>query len=301
MRQQLNIGILSRDPEIYTTRRLVEAAEQRGHKVSVINHLKCNLEIDPEGPKVYYNGDYLNHFDAIVPRIGASVTFYGTAVVRQFEMMGVFTTAEARSIVHTRDKLRCSQLLSKYKIGQPKTVFTNYSRNVEHVVQSAGGTPVILRLAEETTGIGVVLAEDNAAAESVLEAFNGVRARVIVQEYIKEAKGTDIRVLVVNGEVVAAIKRYNKNKDFNQAKPTRRKPKLVNLTEKEVQMAILAAKSLKLGVAGVHMIRSKRGPLVLEVNASPGLRSLEKITRLDLAGKIIDFIEKSGQHGAEGK
>ncbi|MBU2018831.1 MAG: 30S ribosomal protein S6--L-glutamate ligase [Bacteroidetes bacterium] len=289
----LKIAVLSRDSELYSTRRLLEAAQERGHVAQIINHLKCNLEIDPAGPQIHYNGSYITDVDAIIPRIGASVTFYGTAVVRQFEMMSVFTVADSRSIVHARDKLRCSQLLSKYKIGQPKTVFTNYSKNVEHVVESAGGTPVVLKLLQETTGIGAVLAEDKAAAESVLEAFNGVKARVIVQEYIKEAKGTDIRVLVVDGDVIAAIKRFNKNVDFQTNRSSRKKSKPVNLSDAEKQMAIMAARALKLSVAGVHLIQSNRGPLVLEVNSSPGLQELESVTKLDIAGKIIEFIERS--------
>jgi ribosomal protein S6--L-glutamate ligase len=295
----LKIAVLSRDSELYSTRRLVEAAQKRGHVAQIINHLKCNLEIDPAGPQIHYNGSYITDIDAIIPRIGASVTFYGTAVVRQFEMMSVFTVADSRSIVYARDKLRCSQLLSKYKLGQPKTVFTNYSKNVEHVVESAGGTPVVLKLLQETTRIGAVLAEDKAAAESVLEAFNGVKARVIVQEYIKEAKGTDIRVLVVDGEVVAAIKRFNKNVDFQTNRSSRKKSKPVNLSDAEKHMAIMVAKALKLSVAGVHLIQSNRGPLVLEVNSSPGLQELESVTKLDIAGKIIEFIERSVQKEKE--
>lgn len=287
----LKIALLSTDSSIYTTNRLEEVASKRGHEIVVINHLKCNIEVDTEGPKLYYNGHYLNGFDAVIPRIGASVTFYGTAVVRQFEMMKVFSIADSRAIVHSRDKLRCCQLLSKFDIGQPKTVFTNYSKNVEHVVASAGGTSVVLKLLQESKRIGVVLAEDKAAAESVLEAFNGVKARVIVQEYIPEAKGTDVRVLVVGGEVVAAIKRFTKNSDFQTNKSKRKKSQPVNLSEAEKQAAIGAAKALKLGVAGVHLIQSNRGPLVLEVNSSPSLKELESVTKLDIAGKIIDYIE----------
>lgn len=291
----LKIAILSTDNSIYTTKRLEEVALKKGHSVSVINHLKCNIEVDNEGPKLYYNGQYLDGFQAVIPRIGASVTFYGTAVVRQFEMMKVFSIADSRAIVHARDKLRCCQLLSKFEIGQPKTVFTNYSKNVEHVVQSAGGTPVVLKLLQESKRIGVVLAEDKAAAESVLEAFNGVKARVIVQEYIPEAKGTDVRVLVVGGEVVAAMKRFTKNRDFQSNTAKRKKSQPVNLSEAEKDVAIRAAKALKLGVAGVHLIQSKRGPLVLEVNSSPSLKELESVTKLDIASKIIEYIEKEVQ------
>lgn len=287
----LKIALLSTDSSFYTTKRLEEAASARGHEIVTINHLKCNIEVDNEGPKLFYNGQYLHGFHAVIPRIGASVTFYGTAVVRQFEMMKVFSIADSRAIVHSRDKLRCCQLMSKYDIGQPKTVFTNYSKNVEHVVQTAGGTPVVLKLLQESKRIGVVLAEDKAAAESVLEAFNGVKARVIVQEYIEEAKGTDVRVLVVGGEVVAALKRFTKNRDFQTNKYKRKKSQPVNLTEAEKDVAIRAARALKLGVAGVHLIQSKRGPLVLEVNSSPSIKELEQVTKLDIASKIIDYIE----------
>ena len=189
----MKIAILSRNPQLYSTRRLVEAAEKHGHEAHVINHLLCNIEIEQKGPSLFYGSGYLEDFDAVIPRVGASVTFYGTAVVRQFEMMNVFSVNSSRGIVHSRDKLRCLQVLSKEGIGLPKTVFTNYSRNVEHVVESAGGAPVVLKLLEGTQGLGVVLAENQNAAQSVLEAFNGLKARVIVQEFIKEAGGSDIR------------------------------------------------------------------------------------------------------------
>ncbi len=292
----MKIAILSRNSELYSTTRLVEAAESRGYSTQVINHLICNIEIDPTGPKLYYNNNYLEDFDAVIPRIGASVTYYGTAVVRQFEMMNVFSVANSRSIVHSRDRLRCLQLLSKSKVGQPKTVFTNYSKNVDHVIHSVGGTPVVMKLLRESDDISSILAEDKSSAESVLEAFNGVKARVIVQEYIKEAKGTDVRMMVVDGEVVGAIKRFNKNRDFQTNTSKRKKSIAIVLTEEEKEIAIRAAASLKLGVAGVDIIQSKRGPLVLNVNSSPGLKEIESVTKLDIAGKIIDYIEKNTIH-----
>ena len=203
----MKIAILSRNPNLYSTKRLVEAAEALGHVAHVIDHLKCNIEIEQKGPALYYDNKYLLGYDAVIPRIGASVTFFGTAVVRQFEMMNVFTAVNSRGIIHSRDKLRCLQVLSKEGIGLPKTVFTNYSRDVKHVVDSAGGAPVVLKLLEGTQGLGVVLAENMNAAQSVLEAFNGLKARVIVQEFIREAKGADIRAFVVDGEVVGAMRR----------------------------------------------------------------------------------------------
>jgi ribosomal protein S6--L-glutamate ligase len=288
----MKIGILSRNSSLYSTKRLVEAAQLRGHDAQVIDHLRCNIEID-NGPSLYYADDYLTGFDAIIPRIGASVTFYGTAVVRQFEMMNVFSVNSSRGIVHSRDKLRCLQVLSKEGIGLPKTVFTNYSRNVKHVVESAGGAPVVLKLLEGTQGLGVVLAENQNAAQSVLEAFNGLKARVIVQEFVKEAKGADIRALVVDGEVVGAMKRQGKPGEFRSNLHRGGSSEIIELSVEEKYTAILAAKAVGLGVAGVDMLQSDRGPLVLEVNSSPGLEGIEKTTGEDIAGKIIQYIEKN--------
>lgn len=289
----MKIAILSRNPNLYSTRRLVEAAETRGHEAHVIDHLKCNIEIEQKGPSLYYLDKYLEGFDAVIPRIGASVTFYGTAVVRQFEMMKVFTVVGSRGLVHSRDKLRCLQVLSKEGIGLPKTVFTNYSRNVEHVVKSAGGAPVVLKLLEGTQGLGVVLAENENAAQSVLEAFNGLKARVIVQEFIHEAKGADIRAFIVDGQVVGAMKRQGKEGEFRSNLHRGGSSRIIDLTEEEKSVAIRAAEAVGLGVAGVDMLQSERGPLVLEVNSSPGLEGIEKTTHSDIAGKIIEYIEKS--------
>lgn len=289
----MKIAILTRKSDLYSSRKLIEVAEARGHEVVVINHLLCNIEIHESGPKVFYNSHYMDGFDAVIPRIGASVTFYGTAVARQFEMMGVFSVANSRSIVHARDILRCTQLLSKFKVGQPKTVFTNYSKNVSHVIDSVGGVPVVLKFLQEAKNIGAVLAEDKSSADSVLEAFNGVRARVIVQEYIKEAKGTDVRIMVVDGEVVGAIKRYNKDRDFHTNTSFRKKSEPIKLSAEEEAIAIRAAFALKLGVAGIDIIQSKRGPLVLNINSSPGLQEIEKIAKVDVAGKILDYIERN--------
>jgi ribosomal protein S6--L-glutamate ligase len=289
----MKIAILSRNPQLYSTRRLVEAAEKHGHEAHVVDHLRCNIEIEQKGPSLYYGSEYLEGFDAVIPRVGASVTFYGTAVVRQFEMMNVFSVNSSRGIVHSRDKLRCLQVLSKEGIGLPKTVFTNYSRNVEHVVESAGGAPVVLKLLEGTQGLGVVLAENQNAAQSVLEAFNGLKARVIVQEFIKEAGGADIRAFIVDGEVVGAMKRQGKEGEFRSNLHRGGTATILQLTEEEKRTAIKAAEAVGLGVAGVDLLQSSRGPLVLEVNSSPGLEGIERATGVDIAGKIIAFIEKS--------
>lgn len=289
----MKIAILSRNPQLYSTRRLVEVAEKHGHEAHVIDHLRCNIEIEQKGPSLFYGSEYLEGFDAVIPRVGASVTFYGTAVVRQFEMMNVFSVNSSRGIVHSRDKLRCLQVLSKEGIGLPKTVFTNYSRNVEHVVESAGGVPVVLKLLEGTQGLGVVLAENQNAAQSVLEAFNGLKARVIVQEFIKEAGGADIRAFVVDGEVVGAMKRQGKEGEFRSNLHRGGTAMILELTEEEKMTAIKAADAVGLGVAGVDLLQSSRGPLVLEVNSSPGLEGIERATGVDIAGKIIAFIEKN--------
>ena len=289
----MKIGILSRNSNLYSTKRLVEAAVDLGHEAHVIDHLKCTIEIEQNGPSLFYGGEYLLGFDAVVPRIGASVTFYGTAVVRQFEMMNVFSAVGSRGIVHSRDKLRCLQVLSKEGIGLPKTVFTNYSKDVAHVVDSAGGAPVVLKLLEGTQGLGVVLAENQNAAQSVLEAFNGLRARVIVQEFVKEAKGADIRAFVVDGEVVGAMKRQGKPGEFRSNLHRGGTSQIIELSVEEKYTAILAAKALGLGIAGVDMLQSERGPLVLEVNSSPGLEGIEKTTHQNIADKIIQYIEKN--------
>lgn len=292
----MKIALLSRKADLYSSRKLIEEAEARGHEIVVLNHLLCNIEIHESGPKVFYNNQYMDGFDAVIPRIGASVTFYGTAVTRQFEMMGVFSVNNSRSIVHSRDRLRCTQVLSKFKVGQPKTVFTNYSKNVSHVIDSVGGVPVVLKILHESKNFSAVLAEDQSSADSVLEAFNGVRARVIVQEYIKEAKGTDVRIMIVDGEVVGAIKRFNKDRDFHTNISSRKKSQPIVLTEEEKSIAIKAANALKLGVAGVDIIQSKRGPLVLNILSSPGYQEIDTVAKVNVAEKIIDYIERNGSN-----
>lgn len=289
----MKIIILSRQPNLYSTRRLVEAGTQLGHEMRVVDHLKCNIEIEKKSPKVYYLGEYLENIDAVIPRIGASVTFYGTAVVRQFEMMKIFTAVESQALVRSRDKLRSLQLLARAGVGLPKTVFTNFSKNVEHVVDSVGGAPVVLKLLEGTQGLGVILADSQNAAGSVMEAFNGLEARIIVQEFIKEAGGADIRAFVVDGEVVGAMKRQGKEGEFRSNLHRGGSANVVELSEEEEHTALVATRAMGLGVAGVDMLQSKSGPLVLEVNSSPGLEGIEKATDTDIAAKIIRYVEKN--------
>ncbi|MGM5469317.1 30S ribosomal protein S6--L-glutamate ligase [Flavobacteriaceae bacterium LMO-SS05] len=289
----MNIVILSRNPDLYSTQRLVEEGEKRNHKVEIIDPLKCDIIIEKEKPAIYYKDRYLNYIDAVIPRIGASVTFYGCAVVRQFEMMGIFTIATSDAIQRSRDKLRSLQRLSKVGIGMPKTVFTNYSRDVEEVIERVGGVPVIIKLLEGTQGLGVVLAETKNAAESVLEAFNGLEARVIVQEFIKEAKGADIRALLVDGQVVGAMKRQGKDGEFRSNLHRGGSADIIKLTEAELKLAMNAARALKLPVCGVDMLQSNRGPLLLEVNSTPGLEGIEGATGKNIAKAIITFIERN--------
>jgi len=289
----MNIVILSRNPHLYSTQRLVKEGEGRGHDMEVIDPLKCDIIIEKEKPTIYYKDRYLDYVDAIIPRIGASVTFFGCAVVRQFEMMGVFATVTSDAIIRSRDKLRSFQRLSKAGIGMPKTVFTNYSRDVEEVIEHVGGTPVIIKLLEGTQGLGVVLAETKNAAESVLEAFNGLQARVIVQEYIKEAKGADIRALVVDGQVVGAMKRQGKEGEFRSNLHRGGNAEIIKLNTDELRVAMRASKALKLPVCGVDMLQSERGPLLLEVNSTPGLEGIEGATGRNIARAIITFIERN--------
>ncbi len=289
----MNIKILSGNANLYSTKRLVEAAKQRNHNVEIIDHAKCDIVIEQKNPCIYYRGHLIKDTDAVIPRIGASVTFYGTAVVRQFEMMRVFTTTESQALVRSRDKLRSLQVLSRAGLGLPKTVFTNYSRNTEDVIKHVGGAPLIIKLLEGTQGLGVVLAETNNAAESVLEAFNGLQARVIVQEFIKEAGGADIRAFIVDGQVVGAMKRQGKEGEFRSNLHRGGSASVIELTDEEENAAIKAARVMGLAVAGVDMLQSARGPLILEVNSSPGLEGIEAATGKDIAKSIIRYIERS--------
>lgn len=289
----MNIKILSANAGLYSTQRLVEAAKKRKHEVEIINHTKCDIVIEKKNPMVYYKGKPLSHTDAVIPRIGASVTFYGTAVVRQFEMMRVFSTTESMALVRSRDKLRSLQILSRAGLGLPKTIFTNYSKNVKEIVEEAGGAPVIIKLLEGTQGIGVILAETRKAAESVIEAFNNLQARVIVQEFIKEAGGADIRAFIVDGQVVGAMKRQGKEGEFRSNLHRGGNASIITLSDEEEIAALKAAKAMGLGIAGVDMLQSDRGPLILEVNSSPGLEGIEAATGKDIATTIIKYIERN--------
>jgi len=289
----MKIAILSRNPKLYSTKRLVEAAKQKGHEVIVVDHLKCIIELEKKNPRIYYNGIFLDDIDAIIPRIGASVTFYGTAVVRQFEMMKVFSAVESQALVRSRDKLRSLQILARAGVGLPKTVFTNYTKDVDHVIQSVGGAPLVLKLLEGTQGLGVVLAETHNAANSVIEAFNGLKARVIAQQFIKESGGADIRAFVVDGVVVGAMKRQGKEGEFRSNLHRGGSASIIELSDQEELTALKATKAMGLGVAGVDMLQSESGPLVLEVNSSPGLEGIETATKKDIAREIIKYLERN--------
>lgn len=291
----MNIAILSRDPKLYSTKRLKEAGEERGHRVEIIDHMKCVLLIEKKNPMVWYNGKRLDYFDAIVPRIGASVTFYGAAVVRQFEMMKVFTANESQAILRSRDKLRSLQILSRAGLDLPKTIFMDYSRDTEGVIEAVGGAPVVIKLLEGTQGLGVVLAENKKAAQSVIEAFHGVKTRIIVQEFIKEAKGADIRAFVVNGEVVGAMRRQARDGEFRSNLHRGGHAMVIKLNRHEKHTAIEAAKKMGLGIAGVDMLPSGRGPLIIEVNSSPGLEGIEGATKANIGDKIIQYLEENAK------
>jgi len=291
----MKILILSRQPDLYSTKRLVESGAKMGHDMKVVDHLKCNIEIEKKKPKIYYNGAYLENVDAIIPRIGSSVTFYGTAVVRQFEMMHIFSVVESQALVRSRDKLRSLQLLTRAGVGIPKTTFTNFSKNVDHIVDSVGGAPLVLKLLEGTQGLGVILVDSKNSAGSVMEAFNGLKTRIIAQEFIKEAGGADIRVFIVDGEIVGAMKRQGQEGEFRSNLHRGGSANIIELTDDEAETALVAAKAMGLGVAGVDMLQSKNGPLVLEVNSSPGLEGIEKATGTDIAEKIIKYVERNVQ------
>ncbi|UFH56419.1 30S ribosomal protein S6--L-glutamate ligase [Spirosoma sp. KNUC1025] len=289
----MRIAILSANPNLYSTQRLLEAAMQRGHEGLVVNHLNCQVMIEGGKPSLLYDGQELDNLDAIIPRIGASVTDYGCAVVRQFEMMKVFTTAKSQAITRSRNKLRSLQVLSKAGVGLPKTIFANHPKNgdVIQLIKLVGGPPVVIKLLEGTQGIGVVLAETAKTAKSTIEAFYGLKKNVLIQEFVAEAKGSDIRAFVVGGRVVGAIRRQGLEGEFRSNIHRGGNAVAVQLTADEEQTAIEAARALGLKVAGVDMLPSERGPLVLEVNSSPGLEGIETATGIDIATEIIVYIE----------
>ena len=291
----MKIAVLSRNKNLYSTRRLIEAAEARGHEVFTYDVLRCYMNITSMRPSIHYKGENLAGFDAVIPRIGASVTFYGTAVLRQFEMMGVYPLNESVAITRSRDKLRSMQLLARKGIGLPVTGFAHSPDDVEDMLNMVGGAPAVIKLLEGTQGIGVVLAETKKAAESVIEAFMGLKANILIQEFIKEAGGADIRCLVVGGKVVAAMKRQGKDGEFRSNLHRGGSAAVVRLTPEERSTAVRAATIMGLNVCGVDILRSNHGPVVMEVNSSPGLEGIESATGKDVAGLIIEFIEKNSK------
>lgn len=293
----MNIAILSRNRKLYSTRRLMEAAADRGHKVRVLDHLRCFMDITSDKPSLHYRDEEFDSasFDAVIPRIGASVTFYGCSVVRQFEMMGVYGVNESVAISRSRDKLRSLQLLSRKGLGIPATAFAHSPDDVPGLIREVGGAPLVIKLLEGTQGIGVVLAETRKAAESVIEAFMGLHSNILVQEFIEEAKGSDIRCLVVGGKVIAAMQRTAPEGEFRSNLHRGGTAELVRLSAAERATAVAAAKAMGLNVCGVDLLRSSRGPLIMEVNSSPGLEGIEAATGKDVAGMIIEFIESNAK------
>ncbi len=289
----MKIALLSRNPKLYSSRRLIEAAQTRGHQIEVIDILRAYMNITSHKPSIHYKGKVLDDFDAVVPRIGASVTFYGTAVLRQFEMMGVYPLNESVAITRSRDKLRSMQLLSRKGIGLPVTGYARKPDDIKDVIEMVGGAPLVVKLLEGTQGIGVVLAETQKAAESVIEGFMGVKANILVQEFIKEADGSDIRCFVIGGKVVASIKRQAPKGEFRSNIHRGGTAMPIRITPEERLTATRAAKIMGLNVAGVDMLRSNHGPVVMEVNSSPGLEGIENATGKDIAGLIIEYMEKN--------
>ncbi len=289
--------MLARNAGLYSHKRLVAAARARGHEIEVIDTLKCYMNIASHRPEVRFRGRALEGFDAVIPRIGASITFYGLAVVRQFEMMGVYPLNESVAIGRSRDKLRCLQLLSRKGIGLPVTAFAHATSQPDDLIDMVGGTPLVVKLLEGTQGIGVVLAETRTSAKSMIEAFGGVEANILVQEFIKEADGADVRAFVIGGKVVAAMQRKGGPGEFRSNLHRGGKAQQIKITPEERSTAVRAAKILGLNVCGVDMLRSNHGPVVMEVNSTPGLEGIEIATGKDIAGMIIEFLEKNAAPG----
>lgn len=291
----MKIAILSRNKNLYSTRRLKEAGEQRGHTIDIIDTLHCYMDITSNKPTVRYRGKELPKYDAIIPRIGASISFYGTAVVRQFEMGGTFSINESVAISRSRDKLRSLQLLSRKNLGLPRTGFANNPDKIPDLLKNVGGAPVVIKLLEGTQGIGVVLAETNKTAESIIEAFMGLKANILVQEFVKEAGGADIRCLVIGGKVVAAMKRQGAEGEFRSNLHRGGSATLVKLSPIERKTAVEAAKTMGLNMCGVDLLRANSGPQIMEVNSSPGLEGIEKATGKDVAALAYEYLEKFAQ------
>ncbi len=291
----MKLALMCQNGALYSHRRLVESATARGHEIDIVNHLRCYINITSHRPSVHYQGRDLPKYDAVIPRIGASVTFYGAAVLRQFEVMGVYPVNESVAISRSRDKLRSLQLLARKGIGLPVTVFAHRTSNAEEVIKLVGGAPVVIKLLEGTQGIGVILGETQKAAESIIQAFGGVNTNILVQEFIREAEGEDIRCLVVGEVVVASMRRKGKEGEFRSNLHRGGSAEKVKITPAERSTAISAAKAMGLNVCGVDMLRSNHGPVVMEVNSSPGLEGVETATGVDVASKIIEFIEKNAR------
>ncbi len=293
----MKIAMLARNAQLYSHKRLKEAAEARGHELNIINTLQCYMNIASRRPEIYYNSEKLPVYDAVIPRIGASITFYGLAVLRQFEMMGVYPLNESVAIGRSRDKLRSMQILAREGIGLPVTTFAHDPKQTEEVVRLAGGAPLVVKLLEGTQGIGVVLADTNRSAKSVIEAFRGANVNILVQEFIKEAGGSDIRVLVIGGKVVAAMKRTGAEGEFRSNLHRGGSAQTVKISPEERSTAVRAARALGLNVCGVDMLRANHGAVIMEVNSSPGLEGVEKATGIDIAGRVIEFLEKEARPG----
>jgi ribosomal protein S6--L-glutamate ligase len=300
----MKIAMLARNPKLYSHQRLLEAAEQRGHEFRILNTLRCTMNITSHRPSILYNGETLTGFDAVIPRIGASITHYGLAVLRQFEMMGVWPLNESVAVGRSRDKLRSMQIFAKHGLGLPVTAFAHDPKQTDEVLKIVGGAPAVIKLLEGTQGIGVVLGETNNSAKSVIEAFRGLNVNILVQEFIKEAGSSDIRIFVVGGKVVAAMMRTGAEGDFRSNLHRGGSAKMVKITPEERSTALRAAKVMGLNVAGVDILRSNHGPVIMEVNSSPGLEGIENATGKDVAGQIIEFIEakaKTGNTKTKGK
>jgi ribosomal protein S6--L-glutamate ligase len=293
----MKIAILSRNKKLYSTRRLIEAGEARGHEVQYFDTLKCYVDIASHRPSVHYKGQKLEGFDAVIPRIGASITFYGASVLRQFEMMGVYPLNESVGITRSRDKLRSLQILARAGIGLPLTGFAHSTDDTQALIDIVNGAPLVVKLLEGTQGKGVVLAENKKAAESLIDAFRNLDANFLVQEFIKEAGGADIRCFVIGERVIAAMRRQAKEGEFRSNLHRGGTASKVKLTPEERSTAVRAAAKMGLNVAGVDVLRSNHGPVVLEVNSSPGLEGIENATGLDVAGRIFEFIEKHAKPG----
>jgi ribosomal protein S6--L-glutamate ligase len=293
----LKLAILSQDAGLYSTSRLKTAAEERGHQVKVVDYMRCYINVSSDSPCVMYAGKRLEDYDAIIPRIGASNTFYGTAIVRQFELMNVLSANGSQAISRSRDKLRCMQILAKEKVGLPITGFAHSTQDTDGLLNMVGGAPAVIKLIEGTQGIGVVLAETHTSAKSMIEAFRGLSAHILVQEFIKEAQGEDIRAFVVGDKVIAAMRRKAAKGEFRANIHRGGKSEKIELTDAETETALLASRAVGLNVAGVDMLRSNTGPKVLEINSSPGLQGIEGATGINIAGLIMEYLEKAMSTG----